>query len=126
MGIQFLAVGLGGAIGACGRYLLSFITWKGSFPMVTMMINILGSFFIGFVSAYAKQFDLKETWVLFLKTGICGGFTTFSTFSLENVQLLENRAVFTAISYMICSILCCLLGVLAGQWSAGKLHGLLS
>ena len=81
-----LAVGLGGFVGAVCRYLLGLIPLRNGhgFPVTTMIVNVLGAFAIGcIVGLVAKHTDLDPRVVLFLKTGICGGFTTFSTFALE-------------------------------------------
>ena len=113
---ECLLVGLGGGIGAILRYLLSSISLKSDFPFMTLLINILGAILIGMiVSMNMKQNILSPDTVLFLKTGVCGGFTTFSTFSLESVTLLEQHKPVVAISYMILSLLLCLLGVFLGK-----------
>ena len=79
----FLAVALGGAIGAMGRYAISLIPAKTAFPILTLITNFLGAVLIGFiVGLVSKRDDLSPSVVLFWKTGVCGGFTTFSTFSL--------------------------------------------
>lgn len=113
---ECLLVGLGGGIGAILRYLLSTIPLKSDFPFMTLLINILGAILIGMVvSLSMKQNILSPDTVLFLKTGVCGGFTTFSTFSLESLTLLEQHKPVVAISYMILSLLLCLLGVFLGK-----------
>ena len=92
-----LFVALGGGLGAVGRYLLSLIAAPWSFPVMTLLTNFLGAVVIGAVAQAAGQLPMSKSAVLFLKTGLCGGFTTFSTFSLETVELLEqgigNRVV---------------------------------
>ncbi len=113
---ECLLVGLGGGIGAILRYLLSTIPLKSSFPFMTLLINIAGAILIGMiVSLSMKQDIVSPQTVLFLKTGVCGGFTTFSTFSLESVTLLEQHKPVTAIGYMLLSLLLCLLGVFLGK-----------
>lgn len=116
MGYDLLAVGIGGAIGACLRYALSLLPWKGSFPLLTCMTNVLGSFIIGFLFGASHRFEHQQRWLLLCKTGICGGFTTFSTFSLESMQLLQQHATGMALLYMGSSVLLCLVGVMAGSW----------
>ena len=79
----FLCVGAGGALGAMLRYGISLIPYKGNFPLLTLVTNVLGALAIGYIAGTAAKRDVPADMVLFLKTGVCGGFTTFSTFSLE-------------------------------------------
>lgn len=73
--------------------------------MKTFIVNVFGSFLIGLVAALAlKQFSASPKLVLFLKVGICGGFTTFSSFALETSGLMEKGSYITAASYIILSI----------------------
>lgn len=87
-------VALGGAVGAVGRYGISLLPWKGAFPLLTLATNFLGAVAIGFLSGLFSQRLLGERGKLFWQTGVCGGFTTFSTFSLEAVTLFQIRQVF--------------------------------
>ncbi len=112
---NLLIVAAGGALGSIARFLIYVIFPKNNFPVNTLIINIAGSFVIGLLYAISlKQNNISETTLLFWATGICGGFTTFSTFSLENIQLLQSGKVFPAILYTIISItgglLACWLG----------------
>lgn len=112
----FLYVALGGAAGAMGRYGISLIPVRTGFPVLTLITNILGAVLIGFVAGLAGQGEgLSRNSVLFWKTGVCGGFTTFSTFSLEAMTLLEQRHYAAAGSYMLLSVVCCLIGILLGR-----------
>ena len=86
----FLAVGLGGALGAMGRYGISLLPLKSAFPWLTLLTNVLGALVIGFVVGVTADNTASPNTVLFWKTGVCGGFTTFSTFSLETLRLLEG------------------------------------
>ena len=116
--IECFMVGLGGGVGALFRYLLAKIDLpiETAFPIMTLCINILGAFVIGIVVSGAERYALEESkWILFLKTGVCGGFTTFSTFSLETMTLLEQGKVNHAIFYTILSVVLCLIGVLIGK-----------
>lgn len=107
--MNVIIVGIGGFIGAVLRYLIGLIPLKqaSGFPIKTMCINIIGSFVIGLVAAYSiKHSESKESLQLFLKVGICGGFTTFSSFALETMNLLDNGNTFTAILYTSLSVIC--------------------
>lgn len=105
--LNCLAVALGGALGSVLRYLIGLIPVKEQFlfPIKTFVINILGCFVIGLIAALSlKSNNLNPRLVLFLKVGICGGFTTFSTFALESTTLLKNGHPGIAAVYMILSI----------------------
>lgn len=105
--LDCLAVALGGAIGSVLRYLIGLIPLKEQtqFPVKTFTINVLGCFVIGLITALSlKSSNLNPRLVLFLKVGICGGFTTFSTFALESLNLLKNGHPGIAALYMSLSI----------------------
>ncbi len=120
--MNFLFVALGGAIGAMGRYAISLIPIKTEFPILTLMTNIVGAVIIGFiVGIVSEKDDVSPNAVLFWKTGICGGFTTFSTFSLEAVTLLENKSFLSGGIYIALSLIGCIIGV----WSGRKLSMLI-
>lgn len=117
--INCLAVGAGGFIGSVFRYLIGLIPFlnKGAIPFQTLLVNVLGAVFIGMiVKASESCGSLNETTVLFLKVGICGGFTTFSTFSLEALGLLESGRGAAFAVYVTASLLLCIGGVFAGKW----------
>ena len=105
---NFLFVGLGGFAGAVMRYACSVLFTGGSFPKATLFINIAGSFLIGLLFALAVRKSISNELWLFLATGICGGFTTFSAFSLENMQLLRAGNYSTAAVYILISIAACI------------------
>lgn len=112
--INCLLVGVGGALGAILRYLISLIPLStqnkflngffNGFPLKTFFINILGCFLIGIVVALAQKNSLNPKLVLFLKVGLCGGFTTFSSFALETQDLLAKGSIFLALLYVILSL----------------------
>lgn len=116
---KFLWVGLGGAIGSILRYTLSLLPIKSSFLVLTLITNLLGAFIIGVVVGLFEKQYLSSYIHLFLKTGVCGGFTTFSTFSLETLTLLENGMVFMAIVYAFISVAGCVVGVYLGKMIVG-------
>lgn len=110
-----LTVAAGGAIGAVLRYMVSLIPFKGSFPTATFAVNILGAFILGFIAGAAAAKGIPHTLQLFLKTGICGGFTTFSTFSLESAALFQNGRTAMAVCYISASLFGALAFVFLGQ-----------
>lgn len=112
--MNFLFVALGGALGAVCRYSLSLVTVKLDFPLMTFITNLVGAFLIGLIAGLAQKKNLSANLVLFLKTGFCGGFTTFSTFSLEAFMLLQKGAYLTAVLYMVLSVILCIAGVALG------------
>lgn len=115
MMINIIMVGIGGAIGAILRYLLSLLPFEAAFPFATFITNILGAFFIGIVTGMSDKGGVSPKTVLLLKTGVCGGFTTFSTFSLESWNLLSGGKLFTGSVYMVLSLCCCIVGVAIGR-----------
>lgn len=119
--MNFLFVGSGGALGAILRYSIGLIPYKGDFPVLTLVTNLLGAFFIGLISGAAEKKGLSDNLVLFLKTGVCGGFTTFSTFSLESYKLIQSNHLVPAIIYVVLSVGLCLAGVFFGMFLAKKL-----
>jgi CrcB protein len=112
-----LVIGIGSCIGGIFRYLLSqFIQNKflSAFPYGTMTVNIIGCFLIGVVFAFSDRGNFTIEWRLFLATGLLGGFTTFSSFSLETVSLLRGGQLWHAFVYIACSIIIGLLATFAG------------
>lgn len=106
--LNCLAVGAGGFIGSVLRYLIGLIRIDESivFPLRTLAVNVIGAFAIGLIAAFIlKGSEPDPRLVLFLKVGICGGFTTFSTFALESVQLFQNGRSGAAVAYIILSVL---------------------
>ena len=113
--MNFLFVALGGAVGAMARYAISLIPLKTEFPFLTLITNVIGAILIGFIVGITSGRDgVSKNMVLFWKTGVCGGFTTFSTFSSEALTLLSQGHMATAFFYMIASMTLGLAAVFAG------------
>ncbi|MCF6212758.1 MAG: fluoride efflux transporter CrcB [Flavobacteriaceae bacterium] len=111
-------VGLGSFIGGTLRYLIAQMVqskFLSAFPFGTLTVNIIGCFVIGIVFGMSEKFNLSPEWRLFLATGICGGFTTFSAFSLETMQLLRDGQILYGLLYVAASILVGLLAVYLGM-----------
>jgi fluoride exporter len=99
-------VGLGGAIGSILRYAFSIFVVSKSFPVATILVNILGSFAIGAIFALSnKDENFLLNWRVFLATGLCGGFTTFSAFSIENIQLLQDHKYLQSLIYIFATVI---------------------
>ena len=115
---NLLLVGLGGGIGSMVRYITWYLFRSPNFPVPTLLVNIAGSLAIGIVIGLSiKHAGFSNNWKLFLATGICGGFTTFSAFSIENLQMLQNGKYLLSLSYISTSII---LGI-AAAWLGYKL-----
>ena len=121
--MSVLCVGAGGFVGAVSRYGLGLIPLASGLPLVTLLINLVGSVVIGAVAEAASLTPtaLPREAVLFLKVGLCGGFTTFSTFSLETLELIEGDQWAVAGAYALASVVLCVAGVLAGKLLARAL-----
>jgi CrcB protein len=114
----FLFVFLGGGFGAAIRHGVNLVVARmlgTAFPYSTMLINITGSFAMGTIIAYfAFRGDLSQHWRLFLTTGILGGYTTFSAFSLDTALLYERGQMGMAALYVIASVAISIAGLFAG------------
>src|ERR1700760_2736040 len=123
-----LIVMLGGALGTLARYLigLAAIPISQDLPMGTIIINILGSFIIGFFGTMTLahgRFPASDNLRLFVMVGICGGFTTFSSFSLQTLDLLRAGAPFRAGVNVVASVVFCVLSVALGHFVASQING---
>jgi len=120
---QLLLVGIGGGVGSMLRFLVSVLTSRfvhGTFPLPTLVVNLSGCFLIGILAGIFAQPPYTDNNMRFLLiTGFCGGYTTFSTFAQENLLLIENQQLPTAIGYTLLSVVLGMalvwLGMLASQ-----------
>ncbi len=112
-----LAIGLGSFIGGILRYLLSLVIQAKTmavFPYGTLAVNVIGCLLIGLVFGVAEKGSMSTEWKLFLATGLLGGFTTFSAFSLETINMIRLGHHFCAGVYVTSSIVVGLLATIAG------------
>lgn len=116
---ELLLVGLGGGVGSIFRYLTSRLLIRGEmvgFPWATFTVNLFGCLFIGLlVGLSVRWMEWNEGLKLLLITGFCGGFTTFSAFSLENLTLYQQGNYSQLILYTLGSVVCGLLAVWGGM-----------
>lgn len=122
-----LIVALGGALGTVARYLvgLAAVPVSQTMPWGTVGINVTGSFLIGFfgtLTLAGGRFPVPENVRLFVMVGFCGGFTTFSAFSLQTLDLLRSGATGRAVVNVVASVAFCLLAVAAGHLMAARLN----
>lgn len=113
MPIEFLLVGIGGALGAVCRYVLSVVIKRiitVEFPVSTFVINLVGSFLLGLL----LSLHMGSSYELLLGTGFMGGFTTFSTFQVENVTLYRNKQYKTLFLYAGSTCFFCILSAILG------------
>ena len=110
---SIILVFIGGGLGSVARFL--FVTlvdgrWPIGFPFATMLVNITGSFAIGLIAGLTDN----KSWQQFLMVGILGGFTTFSSFSLQTLRLAQDERWGAALLYIGLSVACCLIGTWIG------------
>lgn len=119
---KILIVGGGGFLGSVGRYMtVRYVDVKVNhyFPYGTLLVNVLGSFLLGIIYVTTlRNMPAADNWRLFLGAGFCGGFTTFSSFALENFNLLEQKMVGASLAYIAASLVAGLLSLAAGVWVA--------
>jgi CrcB protein len=128
--MAYLWIALGGALGSVGRYWLGDVVaakFGETFPAGTLVINVLGSFVIGVVGALAApegrmNSDARAFATQFVMIGICGGFTTFSSFSWQTLNLLRDRQWLYAGGNVILSVVLCLIAVWLGYLAGAALN----
>jgi len=115
-----LLVASGGAIGSVARYLVGMARAFGvAFPYGTLAVNVIGGFLMGlFIELLARRFDGSPELRLFIAIGILGGFTTFSSFSLDVVVLWERGELATALFYVLASVILSIGALFLGLWLA--------
>lgn len=111
----FLLVGLGGGLGAMLRYAVSMLPYKGTFPLLTLIVNLLAAVIIGFVTSVASKSNSSEYINLFFRTGVCGGFSTLSALSLEAYTMIQGGNTGLAVFYSLLSLALCIGGVWLGM-----------
>lgn len=120
-------VAVGGAFGASGRYMVGKLAvWLLGigFPYGTFIVNILGAVMMGFfIHMLAVKLNGSNEMRVFMATGVLGGFTTFSAFSLEVANMIERGSWSTAFMYAFASVLLCVIGVFAGLYMARMFTG---
>ena len=112
-----ILVGLAAALGAVSRYVVDQAVankWESAFPWGTWVINVTGSFILGLLTGFALHHGLSAHVVSVLGTGVCGGYTTFSTFNFETVRLAEGGSLVGAVGNIAGSIVAGLLAAAAG------------
>jgi CrcB protein len=127
--MPYLLVAIGGALGSVARYECSGLVARlvgGTFPLGTMVVNVSGAALIGFLAALSipeGRIMLVPSGRLFTMTGICGGYTTFSTFSLETFNLVRDGEWLQASANALLSVMLCLVAVMIGYVAGLKITG---
>jgi CrcB protein len=128
--VSYIWIALGGAIGTAGRYWLSGVIARSfgeTFPWGTLIINVTGSFVIGFFAALTGpdgRLFVSSNARQFVMVGMCGGYTTFSSFSLQTLNLMNGGEWYRAIGNIGASVALCLIAVWAGVVLAGSINAL--
>lgn len=127
---QIAAIGVGGALGSVLRYALS--AWVQTlaargFPYGTLVVNVLGCLLMGFLFVlFSDRFSANALWRVGLLVGVLGGFTTFSSFSIETFNLIEQGAILQAVANVLASVLLCLAATWLGVTAARSVWPLAS
>ena len=126
--IAYVWIGIGGALGSIGRAWLALAVARitgPQFPWGTILINIVGSFVIGFfgtLTASGSRFSVPPDARAFVMVGICGGFTTFSSFSLQTLELARDGRLGQALGNIGLSVILCLSAVAVGHYAAAAMN----
>lgn len=120
--MSWIAVAAGGAVGSVFRYALALLANQSGWPLGTWLANVIGSFLIGLLAVWGKERGIfsPELYLLFA-TGVMGGFTTFSTFSLEVVTFWGEGQIGKGLVYLVASVAVGLLSCAAGIWLARQM-----
>ncbi len=117
-----ISVFVGGGTGSLLRYVSQLIITRylpfGMIPLATFSVNVVGSFLIGLFYAISARFNLSDDVRLLLTTGLCGGFTTFSTFSYEGMAMIRQGSYGTFALYAAASVSICIAAAFAGNYAA--------
>jgi CrcB protein len=130
--LTYLWIAIGSALGGMSRYACSryIATWFGeTFPWGTITVNVVGSFIIGFFATLTGpdgRVMVAPDFRTFVMVGFCGGYTTFSSFSLQTLELIRNRDFAEAWGNVLLSVSLCMLGVALGFVAANLLNGMRS
>lgn len=119
--MDFMVVGAGGFLGSCLRYFFTLFSKKLNFaiPFGTLLSNVLAGLLIGFIIGYENQTgNLSPRYKLLLTTGFLGGLSTFSTFSLETVQLFSSGKILLSVGNVLLNLALSFIGVLVGMQAA--------
>lgn len=125
--LKFLVIGLGGGLGAICRYFVTNLDYRfsnGVLPVGTLIVNVTGSFVIGFLWVFFDRFIFPPNLRLFLFVGILGGYTTFSSFSLETFNLMRDGEYHIALLNVILSFVLSIAAVFAGFFLSRMLMNL--
>ena len=126
---NFFWVGFGGALGSVARYWMALVVARHlgeAFPWGTLFINIIGSFviaFFGTLTTAQGPYAVPAEARLFVMVGICGGYTTFSSFSLQTLDLLRGGEGVAALAYILASNVFCILAAAVGYYVAAAANG---
>ncbi|MBS6524760.1 MAG: fluoride efflux transporter CrcB [Peptoniphilaceae bacterium] len=113
--MQVLFAAAGGALGATSRFLISRLPLSGhGLPLPTFLANLMGCFLMGLIAAKAEARGMDPNVQILLKTGFCGGLTTFSTFSAETVAMMEKGHMTTAVLYVVATVAAGFIALYAG------------